>query len=97
MSSIIEDRLTIEVVNTTQQIISLVDRLVLRHDRSFMYEPVMYIDLEGVDLCREGSVSLLTLLLDVPIRHVYLIDVHTSGQAAFNTAGEKLKTLKDVL
>jgi exonuclease 3'-5' domain-containing protein 1 len=61
--------------------------------------PTMYIDLEGVDLCREGSISILTLLVDtgIPSGCVYLVDVHTLGAQVFNTAGAKKKTLKDIL
>ncbi|KAF1834759.1 hypothetical protein BDW02DRAFT_321722 [Decorospora gaudefroyi] len=59
----------------------------------------MYIDLEGVNLCREGSISILTLLVDTPIhdRRVCLVDVHTLGAQAFNTAGVLAGTLKDIL
>ncbi|CAN9093015.1 unnamed protein product [Alternaria alternata] len=91
-----------EIINTTERIGDLVDWLVFRHDR-LQYSPTMYIDLEGVNLCREGSISILTLLIDtgIPTGRVYLIDVHTLGAQAFNTAGAKrtLKgtTLKDIL
>ncbi|KAF2452288.1 hypothetical protein BDY21DRAFT_388691 [Lineolata rhizophorae] len=59
----------------------------------------MYIDLEGVDLCREGSLSILTLLIDtgIPTIRVCPIDVYSLGSQAFNTTGIKLKTLKDIL
>ncbi|KAI2481029.1 3'-5' exonuclease [Pyrenophora tritici-repentis] len=59
----------------------------------------MYIDLEGVNLCREGSVLIFTLLIDtvMPPGRVYLIDVHTLGAQAFKTAGAKQKTLIDIL
>lgn len=59
----------------------------------------MYIDLEGVHLCREGSLSILTLMIDtgIPTKSVYLFDVHLLGAKAFNTAGVKCKTLKDIL
>ncbi|KAF2257945.1 hypothetical protein CC78DRAFT_587743 [Lojkania enalia] len=58
----------------------------------------MYIDLEGVDLCRECSLSILTLLIDTGIRtgSVYPIDMHTLRTQAFYTAGTKRKTLKDI-
>ena len=48
-----------EVINTTKQIGDLVDWLILRHAPPEPYEPTMYIDLEGVNLCREGSLSIL--------------------------------------
>jgi exonuclease 3'-5' domain-containing protein 1 len=88
-----------EIINTTKQIGDLVDWLVLRHASPELYEPTMYIDLEGVDLCREGSISILTLLIDtgIPTIRVCLIDVHLLGSQAFNTHGIKEKTLKDIL
>jgi exonuclease 3'-5' domain-containing protein 1 len=88
-----------EIVDTTEQIGDLVDWLTFRHAPPVPYSPTMYIDLEGVDLCREGSLSILTLLIDtgIPTRRVCLIDVHTLGAQAFNTAGAKRTTLKDIL
>ncbi|KAH0562357.1 hypothetical protein GP486_002948 [Trichoglossum hirsutum] len=89
-----------QVINATEQISSLVDWLVTRHALPAVpYSPTMYIDLEGVNLCREGAVSILTLLIDTgtPTRRVYLVDVHTLGEQAFNTYGVKQKTLKDIL
>lgn len=82
-----------EVINTPEQIGNLVDWLVFRHA-----PPTMYIDLEGSDLCRVGSISILTLLITgIPTRRVYLIDVYVLGAQAFNTSGVKRKTLKDIL
>jgi exonuclease 3'-5' domain-containing protein 1 len=71
----------------------------LRHAPPEPYEPTIYIDLEGVNLCREGSLSIFTLLVDtgIPTVRVCLIDVHSLGSQAFNTAGIKGKTLKDIL
>ncbi|KAF4618982.1 hypothetical protein G7Y89_g14865 [Cudoniella acicularis] len=88
-----------EVINTAEQISRLVDWFDFRHAPPVPYSPTMYIDLEGVDLCREGSLSIVTLLIDtgIPTRRVYLVDVHTLGAQAFNTSGVKQKTLKDIL
>ncbi|KAK0506923.1 hypothetical protein JMJ35_010623 [Cladonia borealis] len=89
-----------EVINTTKQIGDLIDWLVLRHAPPVPYSPTMYIDLEGVNLCREGSVSIFTLLIDtgIPTQRVCFIDVHVLGAQAFNTTGDKHKTtLKDIL
>ena len=47
----------IEIINTTEQIGDLVDWLVLHHTPPVPYSPTMYINLEGVDLCREDSLS----------------------------------------
>jgi exonuclease 3'-5' domain-containing protein 1 len=46
--------------------------------------PSLYIDLEGVKLSRNGTVSLLSLY-DHPARTVYLIDIHELGSSAFST------------
>jgi exonuclease 3'-5' domain-containing protein 1 len=58
----------------------------------------MYIDLEGVNLCREASLSIHTLLIDtgIPTIRVCLIDIYLLGSQAFNTTGIKGKTPKDI-
>jgi exonuclease 3'-5' domain-containing protein 1 len=91
--------ITTEIIDTMEKIGDLVDWLVFRHAPPVPYSPTMYIDLEGVDLCREGSISIFTLLIDtgIPTVRVRLIDVHTLGARAFNTAGAKRTTLKDIL
>ncbi|KAI1515914.1 3'-5' exonuclease [Pyrenophora tritici-repentis] len=88
-----------EIIDMTEQIGDLVDELVACHAPPIPFSPTMYIDLEGVNLCREGSVLIFTLLIDtvMPPGRVYLIDVHTLGAQAFNTAGAKQKTLIDIL
>lgn len=88
-----------EIIDTTEQISDLVDWLVICHAELVLPAPIIYVDLEGVDLCREGSISILTLLLNtnVPTRRTCLIDVSTLGAQAFETAGAKRTTLKDIL
>ncbi|TGO18994.1 hypothetical protein BTUL_0006g00270 [Botrytis tulipae] len=88
-----------EIIDTEKQISDLVDWLISRYASRVLVEPTMYIDLEGVDLCREGSLSILTLLIDTgsPSMRVCLIDVHLLGSQAFNTTGMKGKSLKDIL
>jgi exonuclease 3'-5' domain-containing protein 1 len=66
--------------------------------------PTLYVDLEGINLSRNGSVSLLTLLIHSngkPDR-VYLIDIHKLGSSAFTTissssSDREIQTLKDIL
>jgi exonuclease 3'-5' domain-containing protein 1 len=53
----------------------------------------LYIDLEGVNLSRQGTISILQLL-NLPQKRTYLIDVHTLGSNAFSTAGANGQTLK---
>ncbi|KAK3614368.1 hypothetical protein LTR22_027807 [Elasticomyces elasticus] len=56
----------------------------------------LYADLEGNDLSRDGTLSLVTILLELE-RDVYLVDVTTLGRDAFTTAGADGRTLKAVL
>jgi exonuclease 3'-5' domain-containing protein 1 len=58
--------------------------------------PALYIDVEGENVCREGSVSLVTVLVSHR-NHVYLIDIYSLGKAAFTTAGKQGKTLESIL
>lgn len=58
--------------------------------------PCLYVDLEGNDLSRQGTLSLLTVLV-VPRNTVHLVDVTTLGQAAFGTADVNGQTLQSVL
>jgi exonuclease 3'-5' domain-containing protein 1 len=47
----------------------------------------LYLDLEGINLSRNGTISLLTLLVpdDMDGTRVFLVDVHTLGSSAFST------------
>jgi exonuclease 3'-5' domain-containing protein 1 len=58
--------------------------------------PSLYVDVEGVNLSRHGSISILQLLVS-PHNRTYLIDVHTLGDKAFSTAGGTGQTLKGIL
>ncbi|KFY46966.1 hypothetical protein V494_00259 [Pseudogymnoascus sp. VKM F-4513 (FW-928)] len=58
--------------------------------------PSIYIDIEGVNLCRFGSISILQILV-LPLDMTYLVDVHILKDDAFTTSGEEGQTLKDVL
>lgn len=58
--------ITTEIVNSPEQVGVLTDDLTLLHAPQLPLSPVMYIDLAGADLSREGAVSILTLLLDAP-------------------------------
>ncbi|KAF3905319.1 hypothetical protein ABW20_dc0110319 [Dactylellina cionopaga] len=60
--------------------------------------PSLFIDLEGINLCRYGTISILTIYV-APLSTTYLIDVHTLQSLAFTTAGatHTTKTLKSIL
>jgi exonuclease 3'-5' domain-containing protein 1 len=57
---------------------------------------LLFIDLEGVNLSREGIIAILQLLLP-PSPIVYLVDVHVLGAKAFETTPEDGTGLKSVL
>ncbi|GKU08811.1 unnamed protein product [Fusarium langsethiae] len=56
----------------------------------------LYLDLEGKSLSRNGTLSLITVLIH-PTRVTSLIDVQTLGNSAFSTSSTNGKTLKAVL
>lgn len=59
--------------------------------------PSIYIDLEGVNLSRHGTISILQLYIH-PIKKVYLIDVLVLQEKCFSTPGTKSRlTLRDIL
>ncbi|KAK6507208.1 hypothetical protein TWF481_005658 [Arthrobotrys musiformis] len=60
--------------------------------------PSIFIDLEGVDLCRHGSISILQLFIST-IPHIYIIDIHTLGNIAYTTPSstDPSVTLKGIL
>lgn len=59
--------------------------------------PSLYVDLEGIKLSRNGSISIIQLYVH-PMNHTYLIDVHRLGSQAFSTtAANTTTTLKMIL
>lgn len=58
--------------------------------------PSLYIDLEGVNLSRQGSISIIQIHV-APRNETYLIDIHTLGAKAFDTRGGLDQTLRSIL
>jgi exonuclease 3'-5' domain-containing protein 1 len=58
--------------------------------------PSIFIDLEGMNLGRHGSISIMSLYV-LTKRTVYLIDVYKLGNEAFSTGNGDGKSLKYVL
>jgi exonuclease 3'-5' domain-containing protein 1 len=58
--------------------------------------PSLYLDLEGVNLGRDGSLSIVQLYV-LPKSQVYLIDIHILGATAFTTPGPNGQTFKTIL
>lgn len=58
--------------------------------------PAWFIDLEGNNLSRQGTLSLMTVLIK-PRGTIYIVDITTLGQTAFTTSASNERTLKDIL
>jgi exonuclease 3'-5' domain-containing protein 1 len=88
-------------IDTTDGIRNVVDILITAHlQPSAPGSPVMYMDLEGINLSRHGSISIVTILAkSARLRAdcVFLIDVHKLRARAFTTPGTKGQTLQDIL
>jgi exonuclease 3'-5' domain-containing protein 1 len=60
-------------------------------------DAILYVDLEGNNLSRKGTLSLITILVE-PRHTVHLVDVTTLGKEAFTVPGNKNgTTLKEIL
>ena len=81
------------MLSTPASIASLIDSITAQPAT-----PTLYIDLEGINLSRHGSISILQLLIHPQnVNHVNLIDIHTLGSAAFTTPGSDGQTLSAIL
>jgi exonuclease 3'-5' domain-containing protein 1 len=61
--------------------------------------PLLYIDLEGIDLGYYNLISILSFYI-APTQKTYLIDIHSLGRTAFlttNNSGTSLKTILEFL
>lgn len=58
--------------------------------------PSLYLDLEGTNLSRHGSISILQIFV-LPHNRTYLIDIHTLKENAFAKAASNGQTLKKLL
>ena len=80
------------MVSTTEAIADMLITLTALPTSS----PSLFLDLEGVNLSRDGSISILQIFAE-PDNHVYLVDIHSLGAAAFTTpataGGTTLKSL----
>lgn len=82
----------VQFVDTTDAIAAMVEAISTPPTEV----PSLYLDLEGANLCREGTVSLLQLYHQ-SLKITYIVDIFTLQLAAFNTPSPKGKTFKDIL
>lgn len=80
------------MVDTQESIIALIDAITSLPAN----DSDIYVDLEGVSLGRNGTLSLVTIFLR-PGRRAYIVDVHTLGATAFSTTNSAGASLKSIL
>ncbi|KXH62697.1 3'-5' exonuclease [Colletotrichum salicis] len=86
--------LAYDLVNTTEGISTLIDYLSELPNDAI---PSHYVDLEGDNLSRHGTISILQLYV-APKQDTYLLDIHCLGEKAFSTPGKRTgKTMKGFL
>lgn len=56
----------------------------------------LYVDLEGDNICRNGSISVLTILIH-QLQEIRIIDILSLGYSAFTTPSDSGETLKTIL
>lgn len=84
---------SLDFVDTEAKIARLVGRL----QNLPTSPPSLYIDLEGVDLSRHGSISILQIHI-LPLEETYLVDIHSLQEKAFSkTASDKGHNLLGIL
>lgn len=81
-----------ELVNTISKLQAFLNGL--PNDKGEV--PRLFVDLEGNDLSRTGTLSLVNVLVEREDK-VYLIDVTELQYEAFDTAGEQGRTLRGIL
>lgn len=87
------------ITSTLSQMTALLNSI--STSASTTLSPSLYFDVEGVNLSRRGSISIIELHYQHPSypesAHTYLIDIHTLGFLAFSTLTAEGVSLKTVL
>jgi exonuclease 3'-5' domain-containing protein 1 len=88
----VPEGITSSHIGTVEEVSDLIDSITGLTNNP----PSLYLDLEGVNLSRHGTISILQIFV-LPTKHAYLVDVCVLGSQAFTTAGKNKKTLKAIL
>lgn len=80
------------LIDTVPALSNVIDTL----ERSRNEENILYVDLEGNDLSRHDTLSLMQICV-LPTKSTYMIDVHVLGSESFSTRGESGVTLRNIL
>ncbi|KAH8434349.1 uncharacterized protein LDX57_011997 [Aspergillus melleus] len=78
-------------IDTSAGIANLIDYL----DGLPVRPPSLYVDLEGVNLSRNGTISIIQIYV-LPLDMTYLIDVRTLQEETFSQPSAMGRTLKDI-
>ncbi|KAF7940741.1 uncharacterized protein EAE97_006927 [Botrytis byssoidea] len=84
----------ISLTDTAEGIIELIDSL--GHSDLPTSPPSVYIDLEGINVGRKGSIAILQVYI-LPVKKTFLVDVHNLRERAFSTPNSSGLTLKAIL
>ena len=82
----------VTIVDSKPSVVSLIDHL----EHIPTQPPSLYLDVEGVNLSRHGSVSIVQLFV-LPKNHVFLIDIFVLGEEAFSTYNGSGTNLRSIL
>ena len=82
---------TIVIVDTT----ALIDKCLSDISPTTGLRPKLALDLEGVDLCRNGSVSIVQIFAETS-NVIWLVDITTLGRAAFDHKDANGQSLRGV-
>ena len=82
----------VTIVDSEPSVVALIDSL----GRLPIQPPSMYLDIEGVNLSRHGSISIIQIFVS-PIIHVFLVDVFVLQEKAFCTSNNSGTNLRSIL
>lgn len=92
ISRIEANNMEVSIVDSEPSVVALIDAL----DHLSTQPPSLYLDIEGVDLCRHGSISIIQIFVS-PTSHVFLIDVFVLQEKAFCTSNRSGTNLRSIL
>ncbi|KAJ6105326.1 hypothetical protein N7523_010136 [Penicillium sp. IBT 18751x] len=91
-SSTLENKDAITIVNTVSSMVELLESLADLPAEP----PSLFIDLEGVNLSRHGTISILQIFV-FPKNRTFLVDIHTLRDKAFSHSTPDGTTLRSIL
>ncbi|CAF9933876.1 hypothetical protein IMSHALPRED_009505 [Imshaugia aleurites] len=92
MSKAKAGNMKVTIVDSESSVVALIDDL----DNLPAQPPSLYLDIEGVNLSRHGSISIVQIFV-LPKNHVFLLDVFGLKEAAFCTSNRFGTNLRSIL